>query len=175
MAVLETTPRWPAVETGSETLARDDLRAQIARLDAELAELVASGAPAPPATRRRRGPRLLSLAELERIRDELAERAASARRALDASGEAQERARRTLEEVMLDPAQHRWTRVSREEIGEPGCGAWHARPRFGLLGMLMNWWRVKISSGCPLPWQYGALGVSLVTCAGAPSSASPSS
>src|SRR5215213_2248704 len=24
------------------------------------------------------------------------------------------------------------------------------RPRYGLLGMLMNWWRVRISSGCPL-------------------------
>ncbi len=27
---------------------------------------------------------------------------------------------------------------------------WHVRPRYGLLGMLMGWWRVKISSGCPL-------------------------
>jgi hypothetical protein len=24
------------------------------------------------------------------------------------------------------------------------------RPRWGVLGMLMNWWRVVISSGCPL-------------------------
>ena len=37
-----------------------------------------------------------------------------------------------------------------EDIGEPGCKHWHVRPRFGLVGMLMNWWRVVISSGCPL-------------------------
>jgi hypothetical protein len=24
------------------------------------------------------------------------------------------------------------------------------RPRLGLIGMLMGWWRVVISSGCPL-------------------------
>jgi hypothetical protein len=25
------------------------------------------------------------------------------------------------------------------------------RPRLGLIGMLMGWWQVKLSSGCPLP------------------------
>jgi hypothetical protein len=24
------------------------------------------------------------------------------------------------------------------------------RPRLGLIGMLMGWWQVKLSSGCPL-------------------------
>ena len=51
---------------------------------------------------------------------------------------------------MLDPAAHRWERVTHEDIGEPGCRQCHARPRMGLLGLLMNWWRVIISSGCPL-------------------------
>ncbi len=41
-------------------------------------------------------------------------------------------------------------RVSNREIGEPGCGVWHVRPRLGLIGMLMGWWEVKLSSGCPL-------------------------
>ena len=36
------------------------------------------------------------------------------------------------------------------DIGEPGCRDWHVRPRFGLLGMLAGWWRVVVSSGCPL-------------------------
>ena len=36
------------------------------------------------------------------------------------------------------------------DIGEPGCHDWHVRPRFGLLGMLAGWWRVVVSSGCPL-------------------------
>ena len=149
---LETPPALPPLETGSDVAARQALRDQIARLDAELSELAASGAPVAGALRRRRGgPRILAIEELEGMRDELVERAAGARRALGERGAAQELKRRTLEEMALDPGQHRFVRISREEIGEPGCGAWHARPRFGLLGMLMNWWRVKISSGCPLP------------------------
>ena len=51
---------------------------------------------------------------------------------------------------MLEPKRHKWRRISAEDIGEPGCKHWHVRPRFGLVGMLMNWWRVVISSGCPL-------------------------
>jgi hypothetical protein len=41
-------------------------------------------------------------------------------------------------------------RVSHEDIGEPGCRHWHVRPRWSFIGMLMGWWRVVISSGCPL-------------------------
>ena len=52
--------------------------------------------------------------------------------------------------MLLDPEEHKWVRVSNEDIGEPGCKHWHVRPRWGFLGMLLNWWRVKISSGCPL-------------------------
>jgi hypothetical protein len=51
---------------------------------------------------------------------------------------------------MLDPAAHPWERVTHEDIGEPGCRQYHARPRLGFLGLLMDWWRVRISSGCPL-------------------------
>ena len=72
------------------------------------------------------------------------------RRDLDADGKRQELARGRLEAIMLDPAAHRWERVTHEDIGEPGCRQCHARPRLGLLGLLMNWWRVIISSGCPL-------------------------
>ena len=41
-------------------------------------------------------------------------------------------------------------RVGAADVGEPGCGVWHVRPRLGLIGMLMGWWQVKLSSGCPL-------------------------
>ena len=51
---------------------------------------------------------------------------------------------------MLDPAGNRFARVSRQDLGEPGCGVWQVRPRLGLIGMLMGWWEVKLSSGCPL-------------------------
>ena len=36
------------------------------------------------------------------------------------------------------------------DLGEPGCGVWQVRPRLGIIGMLMGWWQVKLSSGCPL-------------------------
>jgi hypothetical protein len=42
-------------------------------------------------------------------------------------------------------------RIKVEEVGERGCGAYHVRPRLGVVGMLMGWWQVKLSSGCPLP------------------------
>ena len=60
------------------------------------------------------------------------------------------RNRELLEQMLERPADFKWLRISREELGLPGCGHWHSRPRYGLLGMLMGWWRVKISSGCPL-------------------------
>ena len=51
---------------------------------------------------------------------------------------------------MLEPEKHKWVRVGNEDIGERGCKHWHVRPRWGILGMMLNWWRVRISSGCPL-------------------------
>ena len=53
------------------------------------------------------------------------------------------------EEMLLDPDSYRGVRVSNADIGEPGCLDWHVRPRYGVLGMMMRWWRVVVSSGCP--------------------------
>jgi hypothetical protein len=55
-----------------------------------------------------------------------------------------------LERMLLEPQKHRFARVARTDIGEQGCGVWQVRPRLGLIGMLMGWWQVKLSSGCPL-------------------------
>jgi hypothetical protein len=55
-----------------------------------------------------------------------------------------------MEEMLLEPEKHKWVRVTHEDIGEPGCRDWHVRPRWGFLGMFLNWWRVVVSSGCPL-------------------------
>ncbi len=95
-------------------------------------------------------PRMLDLGELERVRDELAERLRTARVQIARRADAQEAARLRLEQMLLDPGAHRFVRISRDELGEPGCGAWEVRPRLGLIGMLMGWWQVKLSSGCPL-------------------------
>jgi hypothetical protein len=137
-----------------EAAARQTLREQIARLEAQLGRALTSVYPAPPAPpppRRPSGPRLLSLGELERTRDTLAAQLGEARAVAAAQGERQQAARELLEEMLLEPGRHRFVRIPAAAIGEPSCKTWEARPRLGLLGMLMGWWRVKISSGCPLP------------------------
>lgn len=138
-----------------ERAARGALRAQIARLERELSAVALdacprldSGRPLPSLS----GPRLLSLGELERVRDGLAGRLATLHGAADAQAAQQAQTRALLERMLADPPAHKWLRISNEQLGEPGCRHFHVRPRLGLVGMLMGWWRVKISSGCPLAW-----------------------
>jgi hypothetical protein len=138
-----------------ELAARRSLRTQIARLERELADAFVTAYPMggfdQPLPERGRDPRLLDLGELERARDELAERLRAARVTIAERAEVQAANRLYLEQILLEPAKHRFARVSCRDLGEPGCGAWEVRPRLGLIGMLMGWWQVKLSSGCPLP------------------------
>jgi hypothetical protein len=136
-----------------ERAARRTLRAQIARLDRDLGTAVLAAYPrlpvnAPASTHA--GPHVLSLGELERVRDELADRLAGVGALSAAQAERQAEKRLLLERMLLDPARHKWVRIANEDIGQPGCKHWHVRPRLGLIGMLAGWWHVKISSGCPL-------------------------
>jgi hypothetical protein len=138
-----------------ERAARRTLLNQVGRLEGELASVFCATwprteMPRPTVAGRGGGPRILSLAELEELRDELAARVSDARRALSDRTWVEDQNRRLIEEMLLEPERHKWRRVSAEDIGEPGCKHWHVRPRFGLVGMLLNWWRVVISSGCPL-------------------------
>jgi hypothetical protein len=149
------TPVREADVVGDELAARRSLRAQISRLERDLADAFVTayrlgGLDSSP-TVVGSDPRLLDLGELERIRDELAERLHSARVTIAERAEIQEANRLYLERILLDPAKHRFARVSCQDVGEPGCGVWQVRPRLGLIGMLMGWWQVKLSSGCPLP------------------------
>lgn len=143
-----------------ERPARRSLREQIERLEGELSQLFCSTWPRKgfqwdvPS---HGGPRVLSLEELEELRDELAERVRAARLALSDRTYVEEENRRLIEEMQLAPEKHKWVRVGNEDIGEPGCKHWHVRPRWGLLGMFMSWWRVRISSGCPLARGRGPL------------------
>ena len=145
----------PYVVERDELAARRSLRAQIARLDRDLASAFVTAFPMgglPGHHVARSGdPRVLDLGELERVRDELAERLQSARVTISERADVQEANRLRLEQMLLEPAKHRYVRISCEDLGEPGCGAWQVRPRLGLIGMLMGWWQVKLSSGCPLP------------------------
>lgn len=146
---------------GDERLARAQLRRQIGRLEQQLSSLFTD---AFPRLRLDMGiaavssePRALGLGELEAIRDSLATRVAEARRQLQERAELETRNRELLERMLAAPADHKWLQISRDDLGEPGCGHWHSRPRFGVLGMLMGWWRVRVSSGCPLAERLAAV------------------
>lgn len=149
----------PAVSESAERAARTQLREQIGGLERQLSVALVGGFaraqlhqpgpdPAPVIGGRRAGS-LLTLGELERVRDDLAGRVAAARGAVRRRGEQEAAKRELLERMLLDPGRHRFVRVTRADVGEPGCGAWHVRPRRGLIGMMMGWWHVKLSSGCP--------------------------
>ena len=135
-----------------EAAARRSLKDQIAKLERELAAVFAAAYPrrglewrvASPG-----GPRVLSIGELEEIRDALATRLEDARRTLRDRAYVERKNLDRIEEMLAEPARFKWVRISNADIGEPGCKYWHSRPRLGLVGMLMGWWRVKISSGCP--------------------------
>ncbi len=146
---------------GDERLARVELRRQIGHLERQLSTLVAEAFPRLDVDTRAPtvcdGPRALGLGELERVRDSLAIRVGEARRALQERADREMRNRELLERMLARPMDFRWVRVSRADLGEPGCGHWHSRPRFGPLGMLMGWWRVKVSSGCPLSGRLAAV------------------
>ena len=113
------------------------------------------GAAEPPPAASAAQPRLLTLGELELVRDELTERLRATRVRIAERAERQQAARICLERMLLEPGKHRFMRIPLSELGEPGCGAWEVRPRMGLIGMLMGWWQVKLSSGCPLPGGHG--------------------
>lgn len=136
-----------------ERAARRSLLDQIAKLEKELGALFCATYPRTGFSWQvpsHAGPRMLGIAELEQIRDSLADRLAQNRALLGDRTYVEAHNRRLIEEMMLAPEKHKWVRIGNEDIGEPGCKYWEVRPRLGIIGMLMGWWRVKISSGCPL-------------------------
>jgi hypothetical protein len=150
---------WTPLTQPDERHARRTLRQQISRLEHELADAFVTafsmgGLPQPEPVAA--SPRLLDLGELEEVRDQLAERLHEARTEITRRADEQETKRVVLERMLLDPGSYRFVRISRRELGEPGCGVWQVRPRLGLIGMLMGWWQVKLSSGCPLARGRGA-------------------
>jgi hypothetical protein len=136
-----------------ERASRANLRRQIAAMELALARLFGSAFPRKGiefGVAGLGGPRLLSVDELEQVRDALAARIHDVSRRLHDATYVEEKNRELIEEMAADPASYKWVRVNNADIGEPGCKHWHSTPRWGPLGMLLGWWRVKISSGCPL-------------------------
>jgi hypothetical protein len=144
-----------------ERPARAQLRRQVGALERELAGLLAEGFGRVAVEHRVAAlapePRVLGLGELECARDALAARIGDARRALRERAREETGKRELLRAMLGRPADFKWVKVSRAEIGEPGCGEWHSKPRLGPLGMLMGWWRVKVSSGCPTAGRLAAV------------------
>src|SRR5687768_5068922 len=158
MALIEQLNPGPArvvVPDVDERAARRSLRAQIGRLERELTRTCLDACPrldpGPPLPSLA-GPRMLSLGELERVRDALAGRIAHVRDDLDAQLLRQAESRTLLERMFADPPAYKWMRISNAQLGEPGCKHFHVRPRLGPVGLLAGWWHVKVSSGCPLAW-----------------------
>lgn len=144
-----------------ERLARAELRRQIGRIERELSSQVAEGFGRVAVEHRVEAiaaePRVLDLGELEQLRDELADRVAEARLTLREREQVESGNHELLHRMLAAPAEYKWVRVSRDDLGLPGCGHWHSRPRLGPIGMLMGWWRVKVSSGCPLAGRLAAV------------------
>ena len=137
-----------------ERLARIELRRQVGHLERELAGLFGEAFGRVEVDHRvgalAAEPRVLDLGELERLRDELSDRVAAARLTLRERARVETDNRELLRKMLASPADFRGVKVTRADIGEPGCGGWHSRPQLGPIGRLMGWWRVKVSSGCPL-------------------------
>lgn len=150
----------PRVEI-DERLARAELRRQVGHLERQLAALLAEGFGRVEIDYRVAAvaaePRVLDLGQLERLRDELATRIADARLTLREQEQVERGNRELLDRMLAAPADYKWVRVSRDDLGLPGCGHWHSRPRLGWVGMLMGWWQVKVSSGCPLAGRLAAV------------------
>ena len=139
--------------TTDERPLRDELRRQIARLEQQLSELWTSAFPRKGidwSVGAVGGPRILGAAELERIRDALLTRIREAQTEIARRADVEERNRGLVEDMIAEPASYPWVQISNEDVGDRDCKHWHSRPRFGILGMLLGWWRVKLSSGCPL-------------------------
>ena len=136
---------------GDQRAARRELRRQIGHLEAELAAY-ARDLPRPEPQHPLLAPKahVAGVAELEEIRDRLLEQLGEARAKAARRDTRQQRARARREEIAREPEEHAWQWVSNEEAGEPACGTWRVTPQYGPLGALMGWWRVKVSSGCPL-------------------------
>ncbi|MEI6791962.1 MAG: hypothetical protein WCK97_01860 [Actinomycetes bacterium] len=136
----------------SERAARRSLLDQIGQLDRLLSAAVCEAFPdrleLPELMPR--GPRVQSLGELELLRDGLVGSLREARSALAAREQERALAHELLTEMLRDPAKHRRLRITQRELGVGGCGVWSVAPRLGPMGRLMGWWRVKLSSGCPL-------------------------
>lgn len=145
---------FPSIDPAAEgATLRRELRAQISRLERELAQYAWHDPRQPfqpgPVTAQPVG-RVAGVEELERMRGEMIDRLSRLRGEAEQRGVTEQRARAHVEEMISDPSAHRWEMITADQTGDPGCKSWRVVPSYGPLGAIMGWWRVKVSSGCPL-------------------------
>lgn len=139
-------------EVGAATLRRE-LRAQIARIETEVAAYAWHDHRRPAPERVETAVpvgRVTSVEELQRTRDDLIDRLTRLRGEAERRGAREQASRTHVEDMVANPASHSWEIVTSDQTGDVGCKNWRVVPRWGPLGAIMGWWRVKVSSGCPL-------------------------
>ena len=140
---------FPDVEPGGDAAAlRRELRSQIAWLEGELGTYAWQDRLEPPPE----GPltaapvaRVADVEALTLIRTNLIDRLRRLRGEAERRGEAQRDARRQLTEMLSDPSGHAWEVVAAEDAGDGSGREWRVVPRFGPLGAILGWWRVKVT------------------------------
>jgi hypothetical protein len=133
--------------------ARQEFHDQIARLehalDHALSRLDPARRPSPPAPAAVPTPRILTSEQLEAARDALMARLTEVEDRLAQQSADHTESRALLKRMNEAPAHFRWTTVTTKDLGVEGCRSWQSVPMLGPIGMLGNWWRVRMSSGCP--------------------------
>ena len=152
MTIIETSAAELELRYERPGRTRHEFYRQIARLERELSASVAGLEPSRrPKAKASRGakPHLLSDTELEVTRDDLFARVGNAEELLARQAVDQAEARALLKRMTEAPEHYRWVTVTTKETGDGGCRTWQSVPVLGPVGMLGNWWRIRMSSGCP--------------------------
>jgi hypothetical protein len=131
---------------------RREFMRHIEKLERELQQVLSAltprNRPVPTASVSAR-PHLLSMTELELVRDALTAELNRAEETLSVQIHTRREKRMLLKRMTEAPVEFRWAKVTTIDLGEPGCREWQSVPKLGPVGLLANWWRVRISSGCP--------------------------
>lgn len=139
----------PAIDPDADAPSlRRELRAQIARIEAELAPYAWHDPAAPPAKRVETAtpvPRLATVEELQHTRDQLVDRLMRLRDEAARRAIREQLARSHVDQMISDPAAHRWEIVTSADTGEIEGRNWRVVPRFGPFGAILGWWRVKVA------------------------------
>lgn len=152
MTIVDTSLSSVDLHSAPTAAGRHEFYAQIAtherELSAALAKLEPRRRPRPSTTAATR-PHLLSGQELESTRDDLVARISDVQGLVALQSAARSGARALLKRMTDVPADFRWATVTTKDLGSTECREWQSVPVLGPIGILANWWRIRISSGCP--------------------------